>query len=96
MTPEPGWVQQINLSVRSVITVALMATVITGFFLGTISADFLMGLASGAFTWWFARDAQGAAVKESVELLKTPAPLTTTTTTPDTTVVTGPTPPASG
>lgn len=63
-----------NGALRSVVTYALIATVIAGFFQGKVSVDFLYGLATGAFTWWFARDQARASVKESVELLKTPPP----------------------
>ena len=72
----PRWLRAYNDSLRSTVTYALIATVIVGFFIDKIGSEFLMGMATGAFTWWFARDQAKASAKENVELIKTPAPPT--------------------
>lgn len=66
----------LNDALRSVVTYVLIGSVIVGFFQNRVSVDFLYGLATGAFTWWFARDQAKAAIKESVDLLKSPPPTT--------------------
>lgn len=73
---EDRWLRLYNDSLRSTVTYALIGSVIVGFFIGKISPEFLMGMATGAFTWWFARDQAKASAKESVDLIKMPPPPT--------------------
>ncbi len=75
MNDEGGRVQTFNQLVRSIITLAFVAGFLyAALWLKAVSQETFNQIVLLVVTWWFARDAAKAAVKESVELLKTPPP----------------------
>ncbi len=88
MNGEGRRVEAVNQLVRAIITLALVAGFLwSALVLKLVSQETFNNIVLLVVTWWFARDQARAAVKESIELLKAPSPLTppqepgTTTTT---------------
>ena len=72
---ESGKVQAFNQLVRSIITLAFVAGFLyAAVFQKVVNQETFNQIVLLVVTWWFARDAAKAAVKESVELLRTPPP----------------------
>jgi hypothetical protein len=68
-------IEQLNLLVRSIVTLGLTAGVLYGFIVAkSIPPDVFVPLAGGILTWWFVRDQASASTKEAAEMIKTPPP----------------------
>jgi hypothetical protein len=87
MSDPPTRIEQFNAAVRGVVTLVLIAGFVWGFIVEKVSGEVFSTVVAGVIGYWFAsRDTKASAGLQP----------TTTMRSPDTTVITGPTPPVAG